>query len=363
MIKITDGSLYLYFCYDFSEEIELDKIRTVLGKKTEKFKLYTKSLNPSYMQYSVPPLFADFGNLKLQFFDKKADAHLLVKFYNFGVVTLRFKVNFEGNLDKLLKLSYSTEKANIFNKEAVELVKQIKEEIKYALVNPEKKLDQVETYTIFAVRNFDQDISGVQLQEKYWKTIAKIVKQEKDFISESELKSTFDNTLSYYEHDLLVVDWGGAFVYDKSKDYEVLDVLEFALIQSLELRVYDYHLDNVLEKAYDDIGTKKTRFFLQYKHMLNDLLYIRLEITEVIDKVENSLKLVGEPFLAKVYSLASKKFYIDTWKSSVRSKLNTLEKIYESLSDQIQNEIMIVLEVTIVLLFVIDLVVLFWIGI
>ncbi|MBU0460753.1 MAG: hypothetical protein KJ597_02880 [Nanoarchaeota archaeon] len=363
MIKITDGSLYLYFCYDLSEEIELDNISSILGEKTEKFTLYTKSLNPSYMQYSVPPLFADLGNLKLEFFDKKVDAHLLVKFYNFGVVTLRFKVDFEGNLDKLLKVSYSTERANVFNKEAEDLIKKIKEEIKKFLVNPEKKLDQVETYTIFAVKSFDQDISGAQLQEKYWKTIAKIVKQEKDFISESELKSAFDNTLSYYEHDLLVVDWSSAFVYDKSKDYEVLDVLEFALIQSLELRVYDYHLDRVLEKSYEDIGKKKARFFLQYKHMLNDLLYIKIEITEVIDKVENSLKLVGEPFLAKVYSLASKKFYIDTWKSSVRSKLNTVEKIYESLSDQIQNEIMIVLEVLIVLLFVIDLIVLFWVGI
>ena len=125
-------------------------------------------------------------------------------------------------------------------------------------------------------------------------------------MSESELKTTIENSLSYYKNDLIIVDWNSAFVYDTSKDFEVLDVIEFALIQSLELRVYDNYLDVIIQKAYGDLGKEKTLFMLRYRNKLNNLLYIKLEITEVVDKVENSLKLVGEPFLAKIYSLAAK---------------------------------------------------------
>ena len=132
------------------------------------------------------------------------------------------------------------------------------------------------------------------------------------------------------------------------------------MIQSLELRVYDNYLDVIIQKAYGDLGKEKTLFMLRYRNKLNNLLYIKLEITEVVDKVENSLKLVGEPFLLRYIPWQLKKFYIDTWKSSVRSKLNALENIYESLSTQVQNDIMLILEVSIVLLFIIDLIGLFF---
>lgn len=360
MAKIKKGEVYFYFCYDISEEIDLDKIDRLLGKKTEKYSIYTKSLSPSYMQYSIPPLFAELGSVTTTYCGKTVKGHILVKIYDFGAVTLRFGVDFDGDLNDLLKFSCSTERANLFSSEAEDIIRKIKIEIRDTLTNPEKKKNQSETYTIFTIRRFDKDFSGQSLYRKYWKIIAKIVKQEHDSMSESELKTTIENSLSYYKNDLIIVDWNSAFVYDTSKDFEVLDVIEFALIQSLELRVYDNYLDVIIQKAYGDLGKEKTRFMLRYRNKLNNLLYIKLEITEVVDRVENSLKLVGEPFLAKIYSLASKKFYIDTWKSSVRSKLNALENIYESLSTQVQNDIMLVLEVSIVLLFIIDLIALFY---
>lgn len=360
MIQIKKGKMYFYFCYDISEEIDLNKINKLLGKKTEKYSIYTKSLNPSYMQYSVQPLFAELDSVTTTYCNKAVKGDLLVKIYDFGAVTLRFGVDFNGTFNDLLKFSYCTEKANLFSSEAEEIMGKIKREILDTLTNPGKKINPLETYTIFTVREFSKRLSGQLLYEKHWKIIAKIVKQERDFMSESELRSTVENSLSYYQHDLLIVDWNSAFVYDTSKDFEVLDVIEFALIQSLELKAYDNYLDFIIQKAYGDLGRNKTRFMLKYRNKLNDLLYVKLEITEVVDKVENSLKLVGEPFLAKIYSLTSKKFYLDTWKSSVRSKLNALENLYESLSVHVQNDIMLILEVLIVLLFVVDLIALLY---
>ena len=73
-----------------------------LGKKTEKYSIYTKSLNPSYMR-SIPsrrflPSWA--ASLPLA---ARPSGHILVKIYDFGAVTLRFGVDFDGDLNDLLK--------------------------------------------------------------------------------------------------------------------------------------------------------------------------------------------------------------------------------------------------------------------
>ena len=144
--------MYFYFCYDISEEINLDKIDRLLGKKTEKYSIYTKSLNPSYMQYSIPPLFAELGSVTATYCGKTVKGHILVKIYDFGAVTLRFGVDFDGDLNDLLKFSCSTERANLFSSEAEEIIRKIKMEIRDTLTNPEKKTNQSETYTIFTIR-------------------------------------------------------------------------------------------------------------------------------------------------------------------------------------------------------------------
>jgi hypothetical protein len=44
--------------------------------------------------------------------------------------------------------------------------------------------------------------------------------------------------------------------------------------------------------------------------------------------VEYSIKLIGDWYSAKLYSLISKKFHLDTWKGYIDKKLDTIEDIY-----------------------------------
>jgi len=62
--------------------------------------------------------------------------------------------------------------------------------------------------------------------------------------------------------------------------------------------------------------------------VLDRLSRMKLDISEVIDRLENYLKLIGDLYLAKVYQAASSRFYLDRWKLAVREKHSVIESLY-----------------------------------
>jgi uncharacterized Rmd1/YagE family protein len=54
--------------------------------------------------------------------------------------------------------------------------------------------------------------------------------------------------------------------------------------------------------------------------------------------------------LARVYRLVNRRFHLDEWDSSILRKLETLESIYEKISDQATNRRMEILEWVIIVL-------------
>ena len=58
----------------------------------------------------------------------------------------------------------------------------------------------------------------------------------------------------------------------------------------------------------------------------------------------NTLKLLGDQYLARVYRLASQRFHLEAWDASILRKLQTLENIYGKMSDRAGTRRMEVLE-------------------
>jgi uncharacterized Rmd1/YagE family protein len=72
--------------------------------------------------------------------------------------------------------------------------------------------------------------------------------------------------------------------------------------------------------------------------------------------VNNALKLLGDQYLARVYRLASQRFHLSEWDASILRKLQTLESIYEKVSDQAASYRMEILEWIIILLIAFEIV-------
>jgi hypothetical protein len=277
------------------------------------------------------------------------------KVYDFGVITIRFAIPISGSFDRLNELSTLLTESVTLRKKAISEFKKIRIDILQSIVKPREGAEQdLEDYAIFMIQKLSQPVTAAELLKNYKAELAEILREEKG-LSKSEVEDALKNPLSYRDNDLVLIDWHGAFILDPEASYDVPDVIEFALIQLLELRLYDQMLDKIVDEAYDTLTPIGYRIF-PFSKVLQNLSRMKLDISEIIDRLMYNLKLIGDLYLAKVYETASNRFYLERWQSAVRQKQTTIESIYNDLWTRIQTNRMIILEAAIVILFIIDIV-------
>jgi hypothetical protein len=123
-----------------------------------------------------------------------------------------------------------------------------------------------------------------------------------------------------------------------------------------ELEAYDRILDDSLERAYRDL---RSRPFRGRASILQELREIRIDLARFSDELSNISKFFGDWHLARIYENISARFHLSDWHRTIDGKLKTLADLYQLLNHDQTNRWMLILEVTIVLLFMIDLVILF----
>jgi hypothetical protein len=103
------------------------------------------------------------------------------------------------------------------------------------------------------------DLTAVKAEawlQSHRRQVAALLTQETDLdrLSEQEAEESTGRYLSYYEDDLVVIDWDAALVIDEKAHFEdTLYVMELANLQLAELEAYDRILDAALERSYRDL--------------------------------------------------------------------------------------------------------------
>ena len=136
-------------------------------------------------------------------------------------------------------------------------------------------------------------------------------------------------------------------------------MLEFANAQLLELRYYDALLDSELPRIYDRIDEARHGFHLlgrRYSRLLATLQARVAETTELVEGVENSLKVTEDVFLARIYASALELFRGRAWRAGIDGKLAIVRDAYSMLNAESQARRSEALEVIIILLIVIEVV-------
>jgi len=71
-----------------------------------------------------------------------------------------------------------------------------------------------------------------------------------------------------------------------------------------------------------------------YAAALRRVPELQVDNAILFEGVNNTLKLLGDQYLARVYRLLNRRFHLEDWDASILRKLQTLESIYEKTSDQ-----------------------------
>jgi len=359
-MKIKEGSIILYYSFDIASEIQLDKLEKVFGKKPVEAQLSYTKLTPKYIQYAQPPFIIRLGQKRIAVGDKEFDFKVSAKLYDFGVVNVKLSAPYSGDMGELAKISDKIVAVDELESEARRVVDKVKKEIADVLVKPVEN-PHFEDYIIFHVKEFDKKATAKELVEKNRVALASILRSEAEELDESVIQGALSESVSYFSDDIVIVDWNAAFVYDPREAVDTFEVLEYANIELLEMRTYDKILDKDIDSAYDRVAAVRAKpiflFFWPLEPFgptVKRLEETRLDVTQVIEKVENALKLVGDPYLARVYRAAADSFHLQEWKSSIKGKLEIVEDFYDTLVNRIQSERSMILEILIVALFVFE---------
>src|SRR5262249_41042141 len=157
-----------------------------------------------------------------------------------------------------------------------------------------------------------------QLVEERGENIVQIVRGEQQPLSKQECDEVLRSSISYYPNDLAVIGWNAAFVYDSDDGAQTtVQVLEYANTQLLELRHYDELLSRDLTGQYRRLKRRGLLAGWRRRRAALQLEAVTVEITELVERVDNAIKFFSDMFSARLYRLAASKVGVQDYKQLV----------------------------------------------
>jgi len=361
-VKRYTGHVIYIYAFDIAYEMTRAPLPQLLGQPVAQFSVDTSRRNPRHLFFyrpqmvRLPPMERIGPNGPV-----RIDRSL--KLLPVGALSITVSVPFEVAAIKDLVVYHDLEFSNgQLNQEVRQIAEEARAELASYCIKPVERLADEEAYTVFCIDAPLVAEDGNPLGAEYWlqqnrRDVAALLTQESDVnqLSSQEATESTGRYLSYYEDDLAVLDWDAALiVQERGQTDEILYILEVANLQLAELEAYDRLLDTALERSYRDLVRQPRRT----REVMRELREIRVDLARFSDELSNITKFFGDWHLARIYENIAARFHLGDWHRTIDKKLDTLDDLYTLLSQDRTNQWMLRLEVTIVLLFVVDLILL-----
>jgi hypothetical protein len=360
-VKVKKGSMLVYRLFDVSEEINMAAVDTILrnNQGPDRFNV------PKYIDRAIvmksPPVSFGLGQEKIIIQGKELNAQVFVKIRDFGVLSLIYQIPIESGTswDDLLKIASDLEEGSEIDAVASQQAKEIVSSIAGALKKPSDWVS-FEDYIIYFFEEFENGVNAKALLTQA-DLPALLMAEDKVRLADTTRKTVIENIYQYGENDMAIIEWNSAVVVEPSGGREIPDILEFAVTHLLEMRYYDDLLDRKLKLLYDDIEERrasvwKSNFDKTYEEASSRFI----EFSEFIERVENSLKVVGDFYLATIYRAATRRFRLSDWQQNITRKMNILAQVSNLLQGEVNSRRSFVLDIMIILLIAYEILIAFF---
>ena len=136
--------------------------------------------------------------------------------------------------------------------------------------------------------------------------------------------------------------------------------MEYANAQLLEFRYYDNLLTKVLAGVYRSLGRRGLLRRWRMAREAERLNQIRLDITELTERIDNAIKFLGDMFYTRAYRMAAARIGVTDYRNLVDEKLRTAGDLYQFMVDEFHQARAFLLEVMVVAILIIELAKVFW---
>ena len=355
------GSFVALLLYDVAQEIDLARLRRLIGEQAATEGLRFARHAPDYVRFERPPILEP-----LESFQPASGPAMRaeIRYYDYGVVSIQMELGFEGSWDQLIDLSgrwIGSPEIERWTKAAVR-----RQLDKHSPAFAKVFSDWLsEDYYVLHIRSAstgqDGRMSADELLSRHGGAICQAVRGETRPLSASEEREILRDAVSYYPDDLAVIGWTAAFLYDTEEGAEpAMQLLEYANTQLLEFRYYDGLLTHVLADVHAGLA-KNTGIRARWQSVrrAGELNRVRLEVRDLSERIDNAIKFLSDMFYARLYQRAAVKVGVPDYRHLVDDKLQTAGDLYTFLVNQFNESRAFVLEAMIVFILIIDLFFLF----
>ena len=355
-----DGEIVHMRLFDLGAEVDLARVGPLLGKAPQPAPVEAQSAVPPTSKFPQP--------LEVRMVPDAAPRGSVaeVRVHGIGVVVvrLRWPVQVAAMTDLAAASHAVTLEGLDVDAWARRLAERVKVDLGTALRDPYEVAVQDERYVAYCVHARPDDVSALLQKESV--AIAQLTSDSvgQDLVP-ARLAAAHKHAMQYTPGDAVVLGWDHAVILDEPGQYEdVLDVMELANLELLEFRTYDAHLDVRLEQSFSAIDRlwAPGGLFRSARSALRDISRLRVEFARLTDNLHDTGKIFGDWYTAQLHRRLHDRFHLASWERAVASKMATLEDMFHLAQEETNHRRTLVLEVMVVLLFVLDLVLLFQIG-
>ena len=309
--------------------------------------------------FGVPPLRLSLEPMAIELDGISHTAQVSARLYEFGTVAFSIQVpvtgcdwaSFSRRVDAV---------DNLLGPEAEHPVwGHLAQQLKTALGQAMSRLSTTmlsEDYLLGIVHAFEEPVQVATMHESI--DLVPLLSGEQRPLSMQARHDLLQQRFSWYADDLVILTWDRAFIYEPRGDSDVVDILEVANAQLLEMRFYDELLDVELPRMYDLVEAahrantpKGSRHFAALARKLYTLV---AEVTEITEKVDNALQVTEDVYLARVYTAALDLFKVHHVSSAVDRKLAIIRDTYNTLYEEASGKRGELMELAIIALIVME---------
>jgi hypothetical protein len=359
-MRVRDGSAVVYRLYDVGYEISLPRAAAIVGPGAP---TGPRRVEARALVTPAPPLRVDLGTVDVELGASTIAGRASGALFDFGVVSLRLQLPLGADLSwpSFVAVGRAIDDAASLVPALDGLLSQLMARLAPAVTRP-SVAPIVEDFVVFRLSAL-VDATGAACRpgDVPDAALTRLLLNESRPLSPNARQELLPHRFSYTEQDFTLITWDNALVIEPDEqDQDVEYILEVANAQLLELRVFDAVLDAELPRMYDRISAARAgrHTFLRrrYQPLLSELQTLVGDVTELVERAENALKVTDDVYLARVYDAALQIFRARAWRSGIDRKLGIIQQAYSMLNDESQAVRSEALELAIVVLIVLEVV-------
>lgn len=338
------GNMLFFYSFDVGDDADLNAIKS--NNILEPFDI---PLSAYFKNYRVPYTFLLPGEANPVITDKKGRVEgrgcILSRVYHFGALSFCYQIPFNDSFDnlksKLIEIKRQCDAKSesdaklVFNK----ISSHVKKPRFFNLKND---------YFAVQVNTLPEKIDPEDFKDLYGAKIASLLRLETENLSDYQKDLILESSTGYYGQDLIIIDSKAAFIYD-NEYFEPVELFESVTVQLLEFQYFDRLIDQKLEFFYGQQSYKvPLKSYLpligqRFDSPISRLANLRVDISVITEQLENTVKMTGDPYYLRFYSMLVEKLYLKDWQDSINRKLNIihdLHMVYEERMDTIHEELL-----------------------